>query len=164
MISSLPSNMCASLNLSMPFLEIPLGKSCVASSRNRNDRGWTYLKLKRKLTGDILRWIYRTLWPLMCIPTLKCRVEFERIPRGRRYRKLQVYIDLSGWSPKYFPPQLVQYANTLLKHKVLFGSDYPLITPVRWLADFEQIAIKPEVRTLILKENAVKLLRLDTQR
>jgi len=60
--------------------------------------------------------------------------------------------------------QLVQYANTLLKHKVLFGSDYPLITPDRWLADFEQIAIKPEVRLLILKENAVKLLRLDTQR
>jgi predicted TIM-barrel fold metal-dependent hydrolase len=78
--------------------------------------------------------------------------------------KPQVYIDLSGWSPKYFPPQLVQYANTLLKHKVLFGSDYPLITPDRWLVDFEQIAIKPEVRPLILKENAVKLLRLDTQR
>ena len=36
-----------------------------------------------------------------------------------------VHIDLSGWSPKYFPPQLVQYANTLLKDKVLFGSDYP---------------------------------------
>ena len=52
--------------------------------------------------------------------------------------KPQVYIDLSGWSPKYFPPQLVQYANTLLKHKVLFGSDFPLITPDRWLADFEQ--------------------------
>jgi uncharacterized protein len=77
--------------------------------------------------------------------------------------KPQVYIDLSGWSPKYFPPQLVQYANTLLKHKVLFGSDFPLLTPDRWLADFEQIGIKPEVRPLILKENAIKLLRLDTQ-
>ncbi len=76
--------------------------------------------------------------------------------------KPQVYIDLSGWSPKYFPPQLIQYANTLLKHKVLFGSDYPMITPDRWLADFEQIAIKPEVRPLILKENAIKLLGLDT--
>jgi predicted TIM-barrel fold metal-dependent hydrolase len=75
--------------------------------------------------------------------------------------KPQVYIDLSGWSPKYFPPQLIQYANTLLKHKVLFGSDYPLITPDRWLADFEKINVRPEVRPLILKENAVKLLRLD---
>ena len=43
--------------------------------------------------------------------------------------KPQVYIDLSGWSPKYFPPILVQYANTLLKDKILFGSDYPVITP-----------------------------------
>ena len=76
--------------------------------------------------------------------------------------KPQVYIDLSGWSPKYFPPQLVQYANTLLKYKVLFGSDFPLITPDRWLNDFEHIAIKPEVRPLILKENAIKLLRLAT--
>lgn len=75
--------------------------------------------------------------------------------------KPQVYIDLSGWSPKYFPLQLIQYANTLLKHKILFGSDYPLITPDRWLADFEQIAIRPEVRPLILKENAIKLLGLD---
>jgi uncharacterized protein len=74
--------------------------------------------------------------------------------------KQQVYIDLSGWSPKYFPPQLVQYANTLLRERVLFGSDYPMITPDRWLADFEQLEIKPEVRPLILKENAARLLGL----
>jgi uncharacterized protein len=74
--------------------------------------------------------------------------------------KPEVYIDLSGWSPKYFPANLIQYANTLLKHKVLFGSDYPLITPDRWLADFAKIDIKSEVRPLILKENARKLLCL----
>ncbi len=74
--------------------------------------------------------------------------------------KPQVYIDLSGWSPKYFSPTLVQYANTLLKHKVLFGSDYPLIAPDRWLVDFEKIAIKDEVRPLILKENAMRLFGL----
>ena len=75
--------------------------------------------------------------------------------------KPQVYIDLSGWSPKYFPPQLVQYANTLLRDRVLFGTDYPLITPERWLADFDKLEIKPEVRPLILKENAIRLLGLD---
>jgi predicted TIM-barrel fold metal-dependent hydrolase len=74
--------------------------------------------------------------------------------------KPQVYIDLSGWSPKYFSPILIQYANTLLKHKMLFGSDFPLIKPDRWLADFEKIAIRDEVRPLILKENAVRLLGL----
>lgn len=74
--------------------------------------------------------------------------------------KPNVYIDLSGWSPKYFSPTLIQYANTLLKNKVLFGSDYPLLTPDRWLADFEKIAIRDEVRPLILKENAFKLFGL----
>jgi len=74
--------------------------------------------------------------------------------------KPQVYIDLSGWSPRYFSPILIQYANTLLKNKMLFGSDYPLITPDRWMADFEKISIRDEVRPLILKENAVRLLNL----
>jgi uncharacterized protein len=77
--------------------------------------------------------------------------------------KPTVYIDLSGWSPKYFSPTLVQYANSLLKHKVLFGSDYPWITPDRWLADFEALPIKPEVRPLIVKENAVALLGLRSE-
>ncbi|HLL67362.1 MAG TPA: amidohydrolase family protein [Micromonosporaceae bacterium] len=74
--------------------------------------------------------------------------------------KPNVFIDLSGWSPKYFPPQLVRYANSLLQDRVLFGSDYPLLTPDRWLADFEQLDIKPQVRPKILKDNAVLLLGL----
>lgn len=78
--------------------------------------------------------------------------------------KPNVYIDLSGWSPKYFEPKLVQYANTLLKHKVLFGTDNPVISPDRWLADFEKIDIRPEVRPLIMKENAAKLLGLTQSR
>jgi predicted TIM-barrel fold metal-dependent hydrolase len=78
--------------------------------------------------------------------------------------KANVWIDLSGWSPKYFPPQLVQYANTQLRTRVLFGSDFPLITPDRWLADFEQAPFKDEVRPLILKENAARLLGLTDER
>jgi hypothetical protein len=74
--------------------------------------------------------------------------------------KANVYIDLSGWSPKYFPPQLVRAANTMLKRKVLFGSDYPVLTPERWLADFQGLDIKPEVRPLILKANAADVLGL----
>ena len=75
--------------------------------------------------------------------------------------KPNVWLDLSGWSPKYFPKQLVQYANTLLKDRVLFGSDYPLITPERWMKDFEVAGFKPEVMPGILKGNAVRLLGLD---
>ena len=76
--------------------------------------------------------------------------------------KANVYIDLSGWSPKYFPPQLVRAANTMLRTKVLFGSDFPLLPPERWLKDFAQLEIKDEVRPLIMKENAVRALGLGT--
>jgi len=74
--------------------------------------------------------------------------------------KPNVYIDLSGWSPKYFPDILVRYTNTLLREKMLFGSDFPLLTPDRWLADFERLEIREEVRPLVLKENAARLLKL----
>jgi len=74
--------------------------------------------------------------------------------------KPRVHIDLSGWSPKYFPPQLVRYANSLLQDKVLFGSDFPVITPERWLTDFDKLEIKPDVRPKILKDNAARLLGL----
>jgi uncharacterized protein len=72
-------------------------------------------------------------------------------------RKANVYIDLSGWSPKYFPPQLVRAADSFLKHKVLFGSDFPVLTPDRWLADFAELPIKDEVRPLVLKQNAGRI-------
>ena len=74
--------------------------------------------------------------------------------------KANVYIDLSGWSPKYFPPQLVKAANGLLKHKVLFGSDYPLLRPERWMRDFAALDIRDDVRPLILKGNAARVLGL----
>ena len=76
--------------------------------------------------------------------------------------KPQVYIDLSGWSPKYFPPILIQYANTLLKEKVLFGTDFPVLTPERWMSDLEKIGIRDEVKPGIFKDNAARLLGLDT--
>jgi uncharacterized protein len=74
--------------------------------------------------------------------------------------KPQVYIDLSGWSPKYFAPILVQYANTLLKNKVLFGTDFPLLTPDRWMADLEKTEIRDEVKPGIFKHNAARLFGL----
>lgn len=75
--------------------------------------------------------------------------------------KANVFIDLSGWAPKYFPPQLVQQADTRLKDKVLFGSDFPLLTPDRWLSEFTDLPLRDSVRPGILKNNAIKLLGLD---
>ncbi|MEO8456568.1 MAG: amidohydrolase family protein [Chloroflexota bacterium] len=76
-------------------------------------------------------------------------------------QKPNVYMDMSGWSPKYFQPSLVQYANSLAQDKCLFGSDYPVIMPERWLADFEKADFRDEVREKILLGNAAKLLGLD---
>jgi uncharacterized protein len=75
--------------------------------------------------------------------------------------KRNVYIDISGWSPKYFRPILVQYMNSLLQDKVLFGSDYPALQPERWLRDFEALELKPEVRQKILLDNARRLLKIE---
>jgi hypothetical protein len=75
--------------------------------------------------------------------------------------KPQVYIDLSGWSPKYFPPLLIQYANTLLRHKMLFGTDFPMLTPDRWRSDLDRTAIRDEVKPDLYKNNAARLLGLN---
>ena len=72
--------------------------------------------------------------------------------------KDNVFIDLSGWSPKYFPKQLIQYANSQLSHKMLFGSDFPLIRPEAWMKTAQDVGFKPEVLEKIVKANAVKLL------
>jgi len=74
--------------------------------------------------------------------------------------KSNVHIDLSGWAPKYFPPQLVQHVNTLLQDKVLFGSDWPVISVERWMAEFQQLDLKPEVRKKVLLDNASRLFKL----
>ncbi|GAB2646415.1 4-hydroxyphenyl-beta-ketoacyl-CoA hydrolase [Nocardia goodfellowii] len=76
--------------------------------------------------------------------------------------KANVYLDLSGWSPKYFPPQLVRAVNGPLRHKALFGSDYPVIEVDRWRRDFAALDIKPEVAPLIYKQNALRVLGLRT--
>lgn len=74
--------------------------------------------------------------------------------------KPQVSIDLSGWSPKRFPPSLVKAMSTSLRSQTLFGSDFPLITPDRWLTDFEDLGLEPDVRSAILKDNAIRILGL----
>lgn len=74
--------------------------------------------------------------------------------------KTNVFIDLSGWSPKYFSANLIQYANSILQDRILFGSDYPFLTPERWMEDFEKAGFKPHVREKILLANAKRLLDL----
>jgi hypothetical protein len=72
--------------------------------------------------------------------------------------KANVYLDLSGYSPKYFPPQLVKAMSRQLRTKVLFGTDFPYITLQRWRRDFEALDIDADVTQLVLKDNALRVL------
>jgi len=74
--------------------------------------------------------------------------------------KANYYIDLSGWAPKYFPPELVHYANSIIQDRVLFGTDWPMLSLERYLREFDEIPWKPEVRQKILLDNAKKLFGL----
>ncbi|MDF2896743.1 MAG: 4-hydroxyphenyl-beta-ketoacyl-CoA hydrolase [Rhodococcus erythropolis] len=74
--------------------------------------------------------------------------------------KSNVFIDLSGWSPKYLAPQLVRATNSYLQDKVLFGSDFPLLSVDRWRADFAALEIKEDVVPKVFKQNALRVLGL----
>lgn len=78
--------------------------------------------------------------------------------------KANYFIDLSGWSPKYLPAEVVHYANSVLPGKVLFGTDWPVLEPTRWLSEFDSLGFKPESRQRILKGNAMKVLGLEEVR
>ena len=76
--------------------------------------------------------------------------------------KSNVFMDLSGWSPKYIPKSIMEEARTRFQDRILFGSDYPFITPERWLNDFDSLqGFTPEVRQKILYQNAARLLKLE---
>ena len=75
--------------------------------------------------------------------------------------KGNVYMDLSGWAPKYFPESIIQNVNTLVQDKVFFGSDFPVLTPERWLSEFAALPIKEAVRPKILLHNAAKFLGIN---
>jgi len=74
--------------------------------------------------------------------------------------KSNVYIDLSGWSPKYFQPLLITYMTKMIPQKFLFGTDYPMLSPQRWLLDFEALGLSSEIKRMVLRENAKNLLKL----
>ncbi len=75
--------------------------------------------------------------------------------------KANVYMDLSGWAPKYFPESVVHNANTLIQDKVFFGTDFPMLTPERWLKEFAELPIKETVRPKIMLHNAARFLGIE---
>lgn len=74
------------------------------------------------------------------------------------WHKSNFWIDLSGFAPRYFPDEVVRYANNLIQDRVLFGTDWPVVGIDRWMDEFAELPIKDSVRPKILKENARRLL------
>ena len=75
--------------------------------------------------------------------------------------KTNIFIELSGWSPRYYPAELVREIGGRLSDRTLFGSDYPFIKPARVLDELDALELKPEAKVKILRENAARLLKLE---
>lgn len=76
-------------------------------------------------------------------------------------RNPNVFIDVSGWKPKYIPQSVLPYLNGLLQDRFLFGTDYPMLRQKEWLDDFRATLapkLKPGVSDKLLSGNAKKLL------
>lgn len=74
--------------------------------------------------------------------------------------KSNVFIELSGWAPKYLPVEVVREIGKRLNAQTLFGSDYPFISLDRWFQEFENLGLSEEARRAILVDNAIRLLGL----
>jgi len=74
--------------------------------------------------------------------------------------KTNVYIDISGWSPKRIPAELVRELRGRLSGQFLWGSDFPFLTPERCLAELEALDLPEPVLAAVLHENAARILGL----
>ncbi len=119
--------------------------------------GWGFrLSLSNPMLLDDVAARHPDLQVIMAHPSVPWQDEALSIAT----HKLNTWIDLSGWSPKYFSPALVRAARTYLKHKMLFGSDMPALTPDRWLNDVQTLDLPADVHEMIVKQNAARLLGL----
>ena len=75
--------------------------------------------------------------------------------------KTNVYIDISGWSPKRIPAELVHEMRGRLSEQFLWGSDFPFITPERCLIELESLDVPEPAFSRVLHENAARILGLD---
>lgn len=71
-----------------------------------------------------------------------------------------VYIGCDAYGPKHWPESFIHYINTYGCNKVLFGTDWPVIDPERAIREINELGLKPESRTCLLRENALRVFRL----
>ncbi len=71
-----------------------------------------------------------------------------------------VYIDTSAYTANRYPTELVEYLKGRGSNKVMFGTNYPMITPARALRDLEALDLDAETRDLFLRTNAARVFDL----
>ena len=71
-----------------------------------------------------------------------------------------VYIGIDAYAPKHLPASLKQYMNSYGSHKVMFGTDWPVIDPERAVSEIHEHALRPESLEKVMRGNAVKVFRL----
>jgi uncharacterized protein len=119
--------------------------------------GWGFrLSLSNPMLLDDVAARHPDLQVIMAHPSVPWQDEALSVAT----HKGNVWIDLSGWSAKYFSDGLVRAARSYLNHKMLFGSDLPALTPDRWLDDFATLGFADDKVQAIVKDNAVRLLGL----
>jgi len=74
--------------------------------------------------------------------------------------KTNVWVDLSGWRPKYIPAEVKRDAGGRLSDRFVWGSDYPMLDPGRLLDEFELMGLGDKTED-VLKNNAARLLGLE---
>lgn len=72
-----------------------------------------------------------------------------------------VYIGIDAYAPKHLPASLKHYMNSYGSHKVMFGTDWPVIDPERAVSEIHEHALRPESLEKIMRGNAVKVFRLE---
>ncbi|CAA0124518.1 Uncharacterised protein [BD1-7 clade bacterium] len=71
-----------------------------------------------------------------------------------------VYIDTSAYKTKRYPATLVEYMKRNGRQKVLFGSNYPMLTPQQCLQDIDQLELDDETRQCFLYDNAKRIFNI----
>ncbi len=73
-------------------------------------------------------------------------------------RNLNVYFNIAGWRPKYIPNDVIQYIKGPLESRVLFGSDYPLLSRLPLLNELKQLGLKDKTFKAMVEDNPARLL------
>ncbi len=69
----------------------------------------------------------------------------------------RVFIGIDAYAPKHLPATLIHYMNSYGSHKVLFGTDWPVIDPRRGVAEMAAHNLRPGAFEQVMRNNALQV-------